>query len=125
MYKTLKGMALQIVKAALISVTVLFFCITLLAVIVHVANLSATVLHPAIQVIKPFALLCGILCAVKEERGALKGFLSGVAAVLLMLLVLSAWQKGAYRLPDAILDLVVLGVFGAILGVFTVRIKNR
>ena len=116
---------LQIVKSVVVSLIVLFLGVTALALIVNSANLSVSVLHPAVQVIKPIALLVGILFGVRGGKGALKGMLSGAIAFVFICVYLAIMRKGSYVFSSAMIDFLAFLLFGACSGILSVSLKNR
>ena len=114
----------QILRGAVIVATALFSGITLLALIVNGANLNAQVLTPSVQVIKPLAVLIGVLFSVKAEKGFIKGALSGGAGYALALLLLLFLPKIGVFPTAAITDLLLFLLYGALSGVLAARIKS-
>ncbi len=115
---------LQIVKSVAISLILIFFSVTALALIVNAANLSVSVLHPAVQVIKPIAILVGVLCGVRGGRGVLKGLATGALAFLLIFLLLTCMGKGSYAFSSAVIDFFAFLLFGCCSGILAVSLKH-
>ena len=116
---------LQIVKSVIVSLTVLFLGVTALAFIVNSANLSVSVLHPAVQIIKPVSLLVGSLLGIRGGKGAIKGALIGGATFFLTWIILFLLGKGGFAFPSALVDFLAFVLFGVLSGILAVSLKNR
>ncbi len=114
----------QILKSVVISLTFLFLGVTALAFIVNSANCSVSVLHPAIQVIKPISVLLGALLGVRGGKGALKGATVGGVSFLITWVILNALGKGSYGFPSALIDFIAFLSFGVLSGILAVSLKN-
>ena len=125
MSESVLTVCLQIVKSVVVSLIFLFLGVSALAFIVNTANLSVSVLHPAVQVIKPLSILTGVLCGVRGGKGALKGLLSGALAFFLTWLLLTAMAKGGYAFSSTMIDFLAFLSFGCCSGMVAVTLKNK
>lgn len=88
-------------------------------------SLSQTVLLVVSSVLKAASILFGAALALREEKGILKGALSGAVFSLLSRLLFCALCSSFGTWWAAILEVVVGGAWGAACGVFVVNFKHR
>jgi putative membrane protein (TIGR04086 family) len=115
---------LQIFKAVLIALACSVGFTLLLAFVLRVANLTDGIILPANVCIKAVSLLLGCFCALRGEKGWLRGGIAGVLFIALSGL-LFAFIGGDFSFSWLIIAEVVFGVIvGALAGIFAVNIKG-
>lgn len=122
----LQGM-LDVVICPVYAVAVSCLLVLLLAVVVHFAAVSPSIIEPANQVIKMISIFGGTWLGLRRapEKGWLKGVMAG-AIFMALGLMLYAWASGEQ--PGALLwltDLAMGMLVGAISGVLGVNIIGR
>ncbi|MBE7090461.1 MAG: TIGR04086 family membrane protein [Clostridiales bacterium] len=125
MSESFLSVVLQIIKSVIISLIFLFFGVTALSLIVNTANLSVSVLHPVVQVLKPVAILTGVLCGVRGTQGALKGLFAGALAFATVYLILAFMGNGRYVFRSVLIDFLAFLLFGVCSGILAISLKNR
>ena len=115
---------LQIFKAVLIALACSVGFTLLLAFVLRVANLTDGIILPANVCIKAVSLLLGCFCALRGEKGWLRGGIAGVLFIALSGL-LFAFIGGDFSFSWLIIAVVAFGVLvGALAGIFAVNIKG-
>ena len=115
---------LQIFKAVLIALACSVGFTLLLAFVLRVANLTDGIILPANVCIKAISLLLGCFCALRGEKGWLRGGIAGVLFIALSGL-LFAFIGGDFSFSWLIIAEVAFGVIvGALAGIFAVNIKG-
>ena len=115
---------LQIFKAVLIALACSVGFTLLLAFVLRVANLTDGIILPANVCIKAVSLLLGCFCALRGEKGWLRGGIAGVLFIALSGL-LFAFNGGDFSFSWLIIAEVACGVIvGALAGIFAVNIKG-
>jgi putative membrane protein (TIGR04086 family) len=115
---------LQIFKAVLIALACSVGFTLLLAFVLRVANLTDGIILPANVCIKAVSLLLGCFCALRGEKGWLRGGIAGVLFIALSGL-LFAFIGGDFSFSWLIIAEVAFGVIvGALAGIFAVNIKG-
>ena len=115
---------LQIFKAVLIALACSVGFTLLLAFVLRVANLTDGIILPANVCIKAVSLLLGCFCALRGEKGWLRGGIAGVLFIALSGL-LFAFIGGDFSFSWLIIAEVAFGVIvGALAGIFAVNVKG-
>ena len=115
---------LQIFKAVLIALACSVGFTLLLAFVLRVANLTDGIILPANVCIKAVSLLLGCFCALRGEKGWLRGGIAGVLFIALSGL-LFAFIGGDFSFSWLIIAEVVFGfTVGALAWIFAVNVKG-
>jgi putative membrane protein (TIGR04086 family) len=115
---------LQIFKAVLIALACSVGFTLLLAFVLRVANLTDGIILPANVCIKAISLLLGCFCALRGEKGWLRGGIAGVLFIALSGL-LFAFIGGDFSFSWLIIAEVAFGfTVGALAGIFAVNVKG-
>ena len=114
---------IQIFKAVLIAIACSIGLTLLLAFLLRAANLTDGIILPANVCIKAISLLIGCFCALRGEKGWLRGGIVGVLFIALSGL-LFAFIGGDFAFSWLILLEVLFGIIvGTLSGIFAVNIK--
>ncbi len=117
-----KGFARQVFLGAGFSVIFLLLGILIFAILLRFTPLSEKSIYPVNQFIKLFAAFFSVLVAVKEEKGFLKGLISGALGMFFCYLILSLFC-GFALFKGVLLDVVFSAIIGGIAGVIKVNAK--
>ena len=116
---------LQVFKATVIATAVALVATLAFAGVLRTTNLSQKSIVPVNFIIKAISVLVGCLCALRGEKGWLRGSLSGLLFVFLSGLLFSTLGGGLSISWLLVVEL-AFGVFvGALSGIFAVNIKGN
>ena len=116
---------LQVFKAPVIATAVALVATLAFAGVLRTTNLSQKSIVPVNFIIKAISVLVGCLCALRGEKGWLRGALSGLLFVFLSGLLFST-VGGGLSISWLLVVELVFGVFvGALSGIFAVNIKGN
>ena len=119
-----KGTVLQILTAAAVSVLLVMAGVLLFAGAIRLFSLPTSAVRPINQFIKTVGLFLGCVFTLKGSRGALKGFLAGIVAALVLILVFAVAGKNFPSFSSAALDLLLFAAVGLISGIVAVNVKK-
>ncbi len=119
-----KGTVLQILTAAAVSVLLVMAGVLLFAGAIRLFSLPTSAVRPVNQFIKTVGLFLGCVFTLKGSRGALKGFLAGIVAALVLILVFAVAGKNFPSFSSAALDLLLFAAVGLISGIVAVNVKK-
>jgi putative membrane protein (TIGR04086 family) len=121
----MKNIILQTLKAAVAAVVFSLLYVLIFTLIIQLFSLSSSVIKPVNQVFKILSIVSSVLIFVREDKGILKGALSGFIAVIITYFLYAAISGSlsiTWRFPIEIL----LGVIaGGISGIIAVNLKGR
>lgn len=118
---------LDVVICPVYAIAVSCLLVLLLAIVVHFAAVSPSVIGPVNQIIKAASILAGTWLGLRRapQKGWLKGMLTGM---IFMSLGLMAYGSASGEQPGALLwltDLALGALVGAISGILGVNILGR
>ena len=123
--KTKLSLAFECLRATLVALAVSLVGAFLFAIFLRVTNASDKIILPVNETIKFVAIFLGVFFCVREERGLLKGGLTGLFVTMLSYLAFSA-LGGDFSLSWlAVLELLFGVLVGALSGVFAVNVKRN
>jgi putative membrane protein (TIGR04086 family) len=121
----MKNIILQTLKAAVAAVVFSLLFVLIFTLIIQLFSLPSSVIKPINQVFKILSIVSSVLIFVREDKGILKGALSGFIAVIITYFLYAAISGSlsiTWRFPIEIL----LGVIaGGISGIIAVNLKGR
>lgn len=121
-----KNLLIDVIKGALVSVSITLVLILLFAVIVRFLNISDSWIFPINQVIKVISIIFGVIVLLKNnrEKGFLKGLLLGIIYFLLSFFVFSILQGNFSFALKNLYDLLLTTLMGGLVGIIYVNIKK-
>ena len=121
-----KNLLFDVIKGALVSVSITLVIILLFAVIVRFLNISDSWIFPINQVIKVISIIFGVIVLLKNnrEKGFLKGLLLGIIYFLLSFFVFSILQGNFSFALKNLYDLLLTTLMGGLVGIIYVNIKK-
>lgn len=121
-----KNLLFDVIKGALVSVSITLVLILLFAVIVRFLNISDSWIFPINQVIKVISIIFGVIVLLKNnrEKGFLKGLLLGIIYFLLSFFVFSILQGDFSFALKNLYDLLLTTLMGGLVGIIYVNIKK-
>lgn len=121
-----KNLLFDVIKGALVSVSITLVLILLFAVIVRFLNISDSWIFPINQVIKVISIIFGVIVLLKNnrEKGFLKGLLLGIIYFLLSFFVFSILQGNFSFALKNLYDLLLTTLMGGLVGIIYVNIKK-
>lgn len=121
-----KKLFLNILKGAIVSISITLVLILIFALIVRFFNVPDGYIFPINQVIKMFSICFGLLTMLKNERerGFLKGILLGITYFVLSFLLFSILQKSFSFSMKNVYDLLLTALMSGLLGIILVNIKK-
>lgn len=121
-----KNLFLNILKGAIVSISITLVLILIFALIVRFFNVPDGYIFPINQVIKMFSICFGLLAMLKNERerGFLKGILLGITYFVLSFLLFSILQKSFSFSMKNVYDLLLTALMSGLLGIILVNIKK-
>lgn len=119
-----KNLFFDIIKGALISVSVTLILILIFAVIIRFFNVSDGWIFPINQVIKVISIIIGLIAMLKGEKakGFLKGILLGAFYFLLSFCIFSILQGNFSIGTKNIYDFILTTFMGGLVGIIIVNI---
>lgn len=119
-----KNLFFDIIKGALISVSITLILILIFAVIIRFFNVSDGWIFPINQVIKVISIIIGLVAMLKgnSERGFLKGIILGAFYFLLSFCIFSILQGNFAISMKNIYDFILTTFMGGLLGIILVNI---
>lgn len=121
-----KNLFLNILKGAIVSISITLVLILIFALIVRFFNVPDGYIFPINQVIKMFSICFGLFAMLKNERerGFLKGILLGITYFVLSFLLFSILQKSFSFSMKNVYDLLLTALMSGLLGIILVNIKK-
>ena len=119
-----KSFFMQVLKAVIISLSILLVGILLFSIVVKFALLNDGVIKAVNQFIKILAIFLGVFFSIKEGKGLLKGVLIGFVFAVFSNLIFSIMAKAPFFPLSLLIDLVFNMLIGVISGIIAVNIKK-
>lgn len=114
----------NLLKGTLISLIFTSLAILAFALILRLFSLSDGVVKPINYLIKSIAVFLGAYLSVSEDKGILKGFISGVVIVLITFIFFSIISSGFKFTSTLLWEILLGGAIGGVAGVVKVNKKR-
>jgi putative membrane protein (TIGR04086 family) len=114
----------NLLKAVLVSLIFTMLAVLLFALILRLFSLGNGIIKPINYLIKTIAVFIGAYLSVSEDKGILKGFISGVIIIIITFIVFSLISSGFKFTPSLLWEIILGGAIGAIAGVVKVNKKR-
>lgn len=120
----IKESFVQVLKATLCAVVFSLAYVLVFTLIVHLTQLSSTVIKPVNQVFKIIAIALGSLLFIRGQKGYIKGALTGLTTVFVNYIVFSI-ISGSFSLSwTFLLEILISSSSGLIAGIIAVNLKK-
>ncbi len=119
-----KGFFSGVLKGVLCAVIITLFSVLIFAFIVKFALLSNGVIKAVNQFVKIISILLACAFFIRGNLGLIKGALVGVLATLITHLLFSLFGGNTTFNGSFFIDLIFMGIIGAISGVLVVNMKK-
>ena len=119
-----KSFFMQVLKAVIISLSILLVGILLFSIVVKFALLNDGVIKAVNQFIKILAIFLGAFFSVKEGKGLLKGLTIGFTFSVISNLIFSIMGKEMFFSLSLLIDLGFNMLIGVISGIIAVNIRK-
>ncbi len=115
----------QTIKGSLTATFCTVIGVLLFALILKLTNLSETAIKSVNQFIKIISVFLGCLFSIKENKGLVKGVITGALYTPIVSLVFKILGGGYDKFLSFIIELLFTSIIGAIFGIISVNAKNR
>ncbi len=119
-----KSFFMQVLKAVIISLSILLVGILLFSIVVKFAILNDGVIKAVNQFVKILAIFLGAFFSIKEGKGLLKGVLIGFIFAVVSNLIFSIMAKAQFFSLSFLIDVAFGSVIGIISGIIAVNVKK-
>ena len=120
-----KGNMLDVFKSLVFSLVFSMLFILIFALFVKYLSLGENVIVPVNYFIKIISVLLGCLLGYKNmQKGAVKGFFSGIMYYLLSILLFSIFSGSFDLVKFSIIDVICIAIVGVLCGIITVNVKK-
>lgn len=120
----LKDFILTILKGTIIALLLSLIFILIFAFVIYAFSLPIAVIKPVNMVLKAIAVFIGVFFSVKEDKGLLKGLVSGIVIIFFTFLLFGLLGGNLYFTPSFIWELLLGGAVGGIAGILSVGLKK-
>lgn len=120
-----KNFFVSVIKAVCVALSAALIGILIFAFVIKIATLPTQAVKAVNQFIKVIAIFCGCFFCLKEDKGLIKGAITGTAFTCVIYLLFLLIDGSAFNLPFFWADLAFGLVVGAISGVVSVNVKGR
>lgn len=120
-----KSFFVSVLKAVCVALSAALVGILVFAFVIKVASLPSAAVKAVNQFIKVIAIFCGCFFCLKEDKGLLKGAITGVAFTCVIYLLFLLIDGSALKLSFFWADMAFGLVVGAISGIVSVNVKDR
>ncbi len=120
----LKDYLLTILKGSVIALLLSLLFVLIFAFIIQVFSVPLQAIKPTNTVLKMIAVFIGVFFSVKEDKGLIKGLISGIVIIFLSFLLFGLLGKNLYFTPSLIWELLLGGAVGAIAGILTLSLRR-
>ncbi len=121
----LKDFILTILKGTIIALLLSLIFILIFAFVIYAFSLPIAVIKPVNMVLKAIAVFIGVFFSVKEDKGLLKGLVSGIVIIFFTFLLFGLLGGNLYFTPSFIWELLLGGAVGGIAGILSVGLKKQ
>lgn len=118
-----KYLIFAVIKSVIFSLLFSLILILLFAIIVKSTNLSPTAIRAVNQFIKIISLFLGCFLCVKENKGLIKGIITGLFYTVLLYVIFTIFGENAFGI-GFLLDLVFGVIAGAVSGIISVNLRK-
>lgn len=120
----LKESFVQVAKVTLFAVVISLIYVLVFTLIIHLTQLSSTVIKPVNQVFKIIAIALGSLIFIRGQKGFIKGAAAGLCTVLISYIVFSV-IGGSFAISwTFVLEILISVVAGMVTGIIAVNLKK-
>lgn len=114
----------QIAKGTVIVTVFSLAAVLVFALVIKIFSVPSEAITYVDQVIKAAAILVGCVFSVKEEKGILKGAITGIAGVVVTYFIFSAIGDEFSLSVFFLLELLFGAVIGGVSGIIAVNIRK-
>ncbi len=125
MEKLKNNFLVQVVKGVFTALIVSLVAVLIFAGILKLSSLNAGVVKAVNQFIKVLAVFLGCFFCLRESTGLIKGLIVGAFSAVLISLVFALISGSVSFGTGFIVDIIFMGLIGAISGIISVNIKSK
>ncbi len=125
MEKLKSNIFVEIIKGAFTALIVALIAVLIFAGVLKISSLNNGVIKAVNQFIKVLAVFLGCFFCLRESTGLIKGFIVGAFSAVLISLVFALISGSVSFGAGFFIDIIFMGLIGAISGIISVNIKSK
>ncbi len=120
----LKDYLLTILKGTVIALLLSLIFVLIFAFIIQAFSLPMSAIKPVNVVLKMIAVFVGVFFSVKEDKGLVKGLLTGIVIIFFAFLLFGLLGKNLYFTWSLVWELLLGGAIGSVAGILSVGFRR-
>lgn len=121
---SIKDYLLTVLKGTVIALLLSLILVLLFAFLIQVFSIPLTAIKPVNMVLKIIAVFVGVFFSVKDDKGLIKGAITGIVIIFFTFLLYSIIGRNLYFTSSLIWELLLGGAVGAIAGILAVSFRK-
>lgn len=120
----LKDYLLTILKGTVIALLLSLIFVLIFAFIIQAFSVPMSAIKPINVVLKMIAVFIGVFFSVKEDKGLIKGVITGIVIIFFSFLLFGLLGKNLYFTWALLWELLLGGAVGAIAGILSLGLRK-